>query len=82
MNLEGKDKVNTNDWDYYYNKYNLKFDTLGTNFITTDWTLNSLWGSTNDRPNTVQLRFKAETPTPYKLIPIIMVFRMMVVTLL
>ena len=60
----GKDKVNTNDWDYYYNKYNLKFDTLGTNFITTDWTLNSLWGSTNDRPNTVQLRFKAETPTP------------------
>jgi hypothetical protein len=60
----GKDKVNINDWDYYYNKYNLKFDTLGTNFITTDWTLNSLWGSTNDRPNTVQLRFKAETPTP------------------
>ena len=60
----GKDKVNINDWDYYYNKYNLKFDTLGTNFITTDWTLNSLWGSTNNRPNTVQLRFKAETPTP------------------
>ena len=60
----GKDKTNINDWDYYYNQYNLKFNTSGTNFITTDWTLNSIWDSTNDRPNTVQLRFKAETPTP------------------
>ena len=60
----GKDKTNINDWDYYYNQYNLKFNTSGTNFITTDWALNTIWDSTNDRPNTVQLRFKAETPTP------------------
>jgi hypothetical protein len=60
----GKDKVNVNDWDYYFHKYNKKFDTEGTNYITTDWTLNTDWNATNDRPSTVQLRFQAETPVP------------------
>jgi hypothetical protein len=60
----GKDKVNVNDWDYYFHKYNKKFDTEGTNYITTDWTLNTDWNATDDRPSTVQLRFQAETPVP------------------
>tara|TARA_R110000822_G_scaffold10358_11_gene39295 strand:+ start:4774 stop:8361 length:3588 start_codon:yes stop_codon:yes gene_type:complete len=56
----GKDKVNTNDWDYYYNKFNYSFYTSGSNFITTDWPLNLDWHSPNDVPSTIQLRFKTE----------------------
>ena len=54
----GKDKVNSNDWDYYYNKFNYAFDTEGSNFIFTNWEVNSNWGATNDRPSTVEFRFK------------------------
>jgi hypothetical protein len=54
----GKDKVNSNDWDYYYNKFNYAFDTEESNFIFTNWEVNSNWGATNDRPSAVEFRFK------------------------
>ena len=62
----GKNKINENDWDYWYNLYNHQYTTQGDNVITTDWELNSLWSSPTkgNKPSTVQLRFKAETPIP------------------
>ena len=54
----GKDKVNSNDWDYYYNKFNYAFDTEESNFIFTNWEVNSNWGATNNRPSAVEFRFK------------------------
>jgi hypothetical protein len=56
----GKDKVNTNDYDYWYNKFNYKFNisSSGDN-ISTDWVLNSAWNSPDDRPSTLQFRFNA-----------------------
>ena len=54
----GKDKVNSNDWDYYYNKFNYAFDTEESNFIFTNWEVNSNWGAINDRPSAVEFRFK------------------------
>jgi hypothetical protein len=65
----GKDKVNENDWDYYFNKFNYAFDTNGNNFITTDWIINysQFTGEIGRNPRTVQFRFKAEgiPPTNY-----------------
>jgi len=60
----GKDKVNTNDWDYYYNKFNYAFNTEGTNFILSSWGVNSTWNSPSNKPSTVELRFKAEDILP------------------
>lgn len=62
----GKDKVNTNDWDYYFNKFNYAFDTNGDNFITTDWIINfsQFTGEIGRNPRTVQFRFKAEDIPP------------------
>ena len=34
----GKDKTNTNDWDYAQHKYNYAFKTLGTGFANIIWT--------------------------------------------
>ena len=48
----GKDKVNTNDWDYYYNKFNYAFNTEGTNFIRSSWGVNSTWNSPSNKPST------------------------------
>ena len=52
----GKDKVETNDWDYYKQRYNNKYDTLTSGFISSSWVLNSNWQQTT--PSTVQFRFK------------------------
>lgn len=54
----GKDKDNTNDWDYWYKKYNYKLDVTSTPAVTTDWPVNSSWVSPNDVPATLQFRFK------------------------
>lgn len=53
----GKDKSNTNDWDYWQNTFNYAYHNV-ENSITTDWTLNSLWNSPNNRPSTLEFRFK------------------------
>ncbi len=60
----GKNKNNINDWDYWYHLYNKSFTTQRNNKVVTDWELNPLWNSPSNTPNTIQLRFKLETPTP------------------
>jgi hypothetical protein len=54
----GKDKVNTNDWDYWQNEFNYAYKQNGDNFISSSFVLNSSWGATSSRPETVMFRFK------------------------
>ena len=54
----GKDKVNENDWDYYFNKFNNTWDTQGSNFISSSWETNLNFHYTDSVPGTVELRFK------------------------
>jgi hypothetical protein len=61
----GKDKVNLNDWDYYYNTFNYAFDTSDNstppqpiNIGYSEWVVNSNWGATNNRPSSLEFRFK------------------------
>jgi hypothetical protein len=54
-----KDKDNTNDYDFWFNQFNYKYDTEDAGTITTDWTLNSEWVAESDTPKTVEFRFKA-----------------------
>jgi hypothetical protein len=62
----GKDRDNSNDWDYWYNKFNYGFYTSGSNFVSSDFTLNSTWGATDNRPGAVEFRFKSDgAPTEH-----------------
>ena len=54
----GKDKVNTNDYDYWYNKYNYAYSTGDDGIISTDWNINTDWISPDDVPSSTQFRFK------------------------
>jgi hypothetical protein len=54
----GKDKINTNDWDYWYRKFNYAYKQNGDNFISSLWSLNSAWASPNNVPATLIFRFK------------------------
>jgi hypothetical protein len=54
----GKDKANTNDWDYWQNEFNYAYYTTGSNFIFTPWELNLDWNSVNNVPNTLEFRFR------------------------
>jgi hypothetical protein len=54
----GKDKVNTNDWDYWENTFNYAYSNTSSASVTTDWELNSDWNSSNNVPSTVEFRFK------------------------
>jgi len=54
----GKDKDNSNDWDYWYDQYNYAYTQNGNNFISSSWKLNSNWGSPNGVPSTIAFRFK------------------------
>jgi len=53
----GKDKDESNDWDYYKQRYNYKFDTKTNGWIQTDWALNSKWGVTPAK--SLEFRFKS-----------------------
>jgi len=53
-----KDKDNTNDYDFWFNQFNYKYDTGDGSQITTEWTLNPEWISRDDVPHTVEFRFK------------------------
>ena len=60
----GKDKVNSNDWDYWQNEFNYSYSTEANNFISSSWTLNNDWNSPNNVPSTLAFRF--QTPgLPY-----------------
>jgi hypothetical protein len=63
----GKDKVNSNDWDLWQQEFNYAFDTKGTNFISSSFTLNSNWNSSNNKPSTIEFRFKPEKFPPTNL---------------
>ena len=64
----GKDQVNANDYDLYFNNFNYALGVgPNTNFISSSWEVNSSWGATNNRPSTVQLRFKSEEFPPSNL---------------
>jgi len=57
----GKDKIETNDWDYWQHKYNLAHLAADANhYIATDFALNSSWTTqyTTNRPETISFRFK------------------------
>jgi hypothetical protein len=54
----GKDKDESNDWDYYKQRYNYKFDTRTNGWIQTEWALNSDWGVTPAK----SLEFRFKTP--------------------
>ena len=53
----GKDKDNSNDYDYWQKEYNYAFDTGVDGFISSSWVTNSGWGGT-DVIQAVQFRFK------------------------
>jgi hypothetical protein len=66
----GKDQVNANDYDLYFNNFNRALEVgPNTNFITSSWAINSSWGaaSLNNRPSTIQFRFKPEKFPPTNL---------------
>jgi hypothetical protein len=56
----GKDKVNTNDYDYWKNEFNYAFSTSGSNFISSSWHLNTEWDAPDDTPASLMFRFKTD----------------------
>ena len=62
----GKDQVNANDYDLYFNNFNYAFNATN-NYLQTSWRMNPTWGSTNNKPSTVQFRFKSEEFPPTNL---------------
>jgi hypothetical protein len=57
----GKDKDETNDWDYYKQKYNNAYTHVaGADWIGSEFELNGSWATTytTNRPETVLFRFK------------------------
>ena len=61
----GKDQVNANDYDLYFDNFNYAFDTKGTNYISTPWVVNftKFPGVIVRNPRTIQFRFKPESIT-------------------
>jgi hypothetical protein len=56
----GKDKVNSNDWDYWQDTFNYAYNTQGTNYVSSSWLANSIWNPLDNIPKTVQFRFKTQ----------------------
>ena len=64
----GKDQVNANDYDLYFNNFNYALEVgPNTNFISSSWAIDSAWVGEDGRPSTVQLRFKSEEFPPTSL---------------
>lgn len=60
----GKDRINTNDWDYWKDKFNYKFELDGVNdYVRTEWVLHPDWNSNGDVPATLAFRFQTEEAT-------------------
>ncbi len=60
----GKDRDNSNDWDYWYNKFGYSFYTSGSTFLSSSFSLNSDWGAVSDVPGAVEFRFKSDGIPP------------------
>jgi hypothetical protein len=57
----GKDRVDSNDWDYWENTFNYAFFTTGSNFVQATWApINGSWGTLNGVADSVSFRFKTE----------------------
>jgi hypothetical protein len=58
----GKDKDNTNDWDYFQNKFNYALynssSSTDNNTIKINWAVNSNWNSHSDNPQSIFFKFK------------------------
>ena len=54
----GKDRVNDNDWDRWEHQFNYKIDTEDDFLIQTPNVLNPSWGATENKPRTIEFRFK------------------------
>ena len=55
----GKDKVNENDYDYYFNNFNYALDTTDNNSILIPWDVNKYFQIGPDtKPGTVEFRFQ------------------------
>ena len=65
----GKDKVNSNDWDYWQEEFNYSYYSSGNNFIQIPFTASSVWNSTDNKPSNIEFRFKTDglpqTNIPY-----------------
>ena len=60
----GKDKVNANDYDLYFNNFNYAYKVGPTvNNFSSPFIINNKWNADNDKPKTIQFRFKAEEIT-------------------
>jgi hypothetical protein len=59
----GKDKINENDWDHWQNEFNYAYHNTGSNTLSTNWVLNSLWSASNNVPSTLEFRFKTPSLT-------------------
>lgn len=56
----GKDRNNVNDWDLWKHQYNYAFQTNDDGLISSDWSLNTNWGTEfSDNPASIQFRFNA-----------------------
>ena len=63
----GKDKDNTNDWDYFQNEFNYSIFNSGsstTSRIEIDWEVNGDWLSKDDVPESLLFQFK-----PFNILP-------------
>lgn len=54
----GQNEINFNDYDLWFDQYNYAFDTVGTNYVSSSFSLEPTWGSANDVPAAVEFRFK------------------------
>jgi hypothetical protein len=65
----GKDKVNSNDWDYWQEEFNYSYYSPGNNFISIPFTASSAWNAVNGKPSNIEFRFKTDglpqTNIPY-----------------
>ena len=64
----GKDQVNANDYDLYFNNFNYALKVgPNINFITSSLEVNTNWNSYKGHPTTIQFRFKPEEFPPTNL---------------
>ena len=54
----GKDIDDSNDYDFWQNQYDYKFDTNEDGDISSNWGLKPEWQSEDNVPSNIQLRFK------------------------
>jgi hypothetical protein len=60
----GKNKINENDWDYFEDRFDYAYQSTGSTFISSSFTLNSTWGAADNVPSAIAFRFKAESTPP------------------